>query len=251
MEDNRFFDFTKFKNIQNGLPLFVGISYLFVFIVVNTFLSKYQIYSNSIFNSEYLSSGTIFTLIFGVLFLSIYYSNKHNNLISESLSDFYLPALTRVLLLSYFLCFLSIDITQITLLTTRIYTIITTMIILYMLLIPLFKLTILLKWLINLLIIIVGNIFIFISCKECQSMIILIIVYGLIGIYIISDIYEKQIQKVQVLGSVFTFISLAVVYGSHVYEDIPKKYGGGKPENITLLIDTTKMNNSNKRIFYS
>jgi len=241
MDDNRILIIDKLKNLQGFFPLFVGVSYLFGFVIVNSFLSKYRIYSTSIFNSEYLVAGTIFTLLFGILFLSIYFTNKHTDKVSENLPDFYLPALLRVLLLSYSYCFLIIDSTIVSSKNVVIFNYIGIFIWLFFVLINQIRFHYILKWILSFIVTISSNAFVFIICKECRFLLLIIFAYGILGIISISDIIEKKYQKAQALSGVLVFVSLAMLFGFGVYDNIAKRFGGGKPENISLLVDSQKV----------
>jgi hypothetical protein len=243
MEDNRILIIDKIKKFQNFIPLLAGVSYLFGFVVVNSFLSKYGISSTSIFDSEYLAAGLIFTLIFGVLFLSIFFSNKHLDKVSENLSDFYLPALMRVFLLSYTYCFLIIDKTDVLPTYIMIFNYIGIFIwFFFFIIVKVTKFPLWLKWMLLFIVAISSNVFVFIISKECRFLISLVFVYGILGIISIVNIYDKKYEKAAALGSIFGFISLAMLFGYGVYDNIAKRYGGGKPENITLLVDSQKIN---------
>jgi len=108
-----------------------------------------------------------------------------------------------------------------------------------------------LKWILYYSVALGSNIFVFIVCKECRFLILLVIAFGNMGIYLISEIIEGTFHKVQVIGSVLTFISFSMLFGYGVYDNIAKRFGGGKPENITLIIDSQKIDLLPKNILIS
>jgi hypothetical protein len=251
MEDNKFLTLEKLKKLEGFIPLLVGISYLSGFVAVNSFLTKYKIYTTSIFESEYLVAGIIFMIIFGVLFLSVYHSNENVSIITKNLYDFFLPANLRILLLSYTFCFLIVDSSILSTQYVAYYNYVAILIWGFSILLNQWKIPRLIKWILSFLVVISSNIFIFIVCKECRFLILLVIFYGNLGIYLISDIIEGKFHKVQIIGSILTFISLSMLFGFGVYDNIAKRFGGGRPEDITLIIDSQKNNLLPKNLMIS
>jgi len=242
MDDNRILVLDKLNKVKEFIPIFVGVAYLFGFVTINSFLSKYRINSTSFFASEYLVAGTIFTLLFGILFLSIYFSNKHSDKLTDNYSDFLLPALVRILLLSYTFCFLIIDSSIVAPKVVITYNYIALFIALSFSFISLTKLSNLLRWIIYFILTIIGNIFVFWVCKECRFLQVMVLTFGIYAVLTISDVFEKKYQVAQMLGNILMLITLAMLFGYGVYDNIAKRFGGGKPESITLLIDVQKLN---------
>lgn len=245
MEDPRIFDLKGFKSIPNYLGYFIGISYFFGFIVINSHLSKYNFYSINLLSIDYLVAGILFSVIFGILLFSIYFSNKNHTETSEDIYDFYIPALSRILIIMYAVSFLTMrqeDLTKHELLTINLIGLF------YIPFVSILNSSYIVKnmrrsnrWLISLFYVFLANVFIFVKCESCRSLMVLCFVAGIGILIVLSDILDKKYQKVQAIGTILTIIIFSSIFGYSTYERIPKKFGGGKPYKAQLIIEKNQI----------
>lgn len=245
MNDPRIFEINKINKIPNNIPYLLGIAYFFGFLIVNSYLSDFNFYSINLLNTEYLIAGIIFSLIFGTLFFSIYYSNKKPDQITDNEYDFALPALLRIFIITFVISLFTIDYKNT---ESIIVKIINFSGILYVLYISLLnskyivrKLNNAIRWGLIFLYIIAANIFVFYNSESSRALMTISFISGIGILIILSYIIEKKFHKVQIIGLIFISITLATLFGTFVYEKIPKKYGGGKPYKTELIINKEKL----------
>lgn len=250
MSDPRIFDIKKINRIPNNIPYLLGIAYFFGFIIVNSYLANFNFYSISLLNTEYLIAGLIFSLIFGAIFFSIYYSNKKPEEITKNAYDFILPALLRVFIITYVVSLFTIDYDNTGNTIIRIINIIGLFFIFFISILnsqfSVRKINVAFRWGLIFTYIILSNIFVFFFCESCRVLMIISFVAGIGIIIILSEIIDNKYHKVQMIGLIFIAITFASIFGTSVYEKIPKKYGGGKSYKTDLIIDSKKHNELRK-----
>lgn len=245
MDDPRVFDLNKFKKIPNNIPYLLGIAYFFGFIIVNSFLVKYNFTSINLLNTEYLIAGIIFSLIFGSIVLSIYFSNRKQGKLTDSAYDFFLPALMRVLVICFATSFITINYNDI---SDRFTIVINLIVLIYFLLLMLLntefaknKINYNLNIGLRFAYLIFVNIYIFYHCDSCRSLMILCFIVGIGVLIVFSEIFDKTFHKVQAIGLIFIAIVFSSYFGTSVYEDIPRKYGGRRAYKTQLLVESKKL----------
>lgn len=244
MNDPRIFSISKLNRIPNNLPYLLGIAYFFGFIIVNSYLSNFNFHSIGLLNTEYLTAGLIFSLIFGALFFSIYYSNKNPEYLTDNAYDFFLPALLRVFSITYSMSLFTIDYVVI---GSTISSLIILITIFFLILITILnseytvkKMNVAFRGGLMFIYIFLSNTFVFIFCESCRVLMFIILSAGIGIIIVLSDIIDKKYHKVQIIGLIFIAISFASIFGTFVYDKIPNKYGGGKSYRTDLIIDSGK-----------
>jgi len=254
MNDPRIFDINKVNEIPNNLPYLLGIAYFFGFIIVNSYLSSFNYYSIDLLNIEYLIAGIIFSIIFGALFFSIYYSNKKPEQITENEYDFALPALLRIFIITFVVSLFTIDSETTGVPNIKIINISGIFYVLFISVLNskyvLRKFNNVLRWILIFLYIIATNIFVFYCSESSRAIMILSFITGLGILIILSNVLEKRYHKVQVIGLLFISITIATLFGTLVYGKIPKKYGGGKPYQAELIINKLKMAELNELLSF-
>ena len=244
MDDPRILDLKKIKGIPNFIPIFVGVSYFLGFIVVNSFLAKYNFFSINLLNTDYLVAGTLFSLIFGILIFSIFVSNKNPDTLTDDVYDFLIPALFRVFIISACISFFTIPQDIELEHEIRIANLIC---IFFIPFVALFNTPYIVKrlnrnvrWILIFIYILSTNFYIFLIFQSCRAFMILTIFCGIGVLLLLSEILDKKYYKVQAVSIILSLVVIASLFGSLVYENIPKKYGGGKPYKTTLLINESK-----------
>jgi hypothetical protein len=238
MEDNRIFSFDILKKIPLNVPSLLGVSYFFGFLIVRSYLNKFNFHAVSLLNTDYLAVGTLFSIIFGGLFLSIYYLKKDNEEISLKNQVFILHAVLRVLIIIYVTTFFTTIYSSENYLH-RILNGAGYSILLLSLFLRNKKFSKGLSWkeiswsfIVFLAII---NTVIYCCFPTSRALMLQLFFAGFGIILIISDTFSKKFFKVQAVGIIFIAISFATTFGQYVYGNIPRQFGGAQPYSLNEI----------------
>lgn len=241
------------ENLKNSLsklgyalkivPAIGGIAYLCGFVIINTYLSKYDFFDENILSSKYLIAGMGFLLLLLPLVVIII-SNSENP--TDDLSKNWLESLDLLrIVLWYSFFFDVITINNHTLTPSKSIIILVCYSILFL---TSFYLTsyasrsikTVNKILIMLALLVAYHIISTIFLPVIGYMKMIIIVTGIGTIVIIGQIGDGEYSFGKIGLLVIQFLLLASLFGNSVYEKFPARFGGGEVKEFICYADSNK-----------
>lgn len=241
------------ENVKNSLfklgdalkivPSIGGIAYLCGFVIINSYLSKYDFFDESILSSKYLIAGMGFLLLLLPLVVIII-SNSENP--TDDLSKSWqesLDLLRIVLWYSFFFDVITIKIHSLS--STEIFIILVSFSILSL---TNFYLTSqaarnvnhIKRILIMLALLVLYHIASTIFLPVIGFMKMIIIVTGVGTIVIIGQIGDGEYNFGKIGMLVIQFLLLATLFGNGVYDKFPARFGGGEVKEFICYADSDK-----------
>lgn len=229
--------FKKLENVSSLLNLFpglIGIIYIFGFVILNSYLSKYGLFTYNLVDKSYISSGVLFLLFTGsIITILVYFVKEPTDNITNSYweeAKYFLFIITTSI--SY--AFLFIDIDDLPKRFINSFWLILTSIV------PLalfFKLTRKLVIVASLLIMLFYYIWAVVHSADARSFLVGFFVFSLLCLILYGHIGDKSFRYVDLVWWLGPLVISAYIFGFYIYGDIKKEFGGGKYSKIQLILN--------------
>lgn len=109
--DPRLLSTEDIRKVKFKLPTLLGLAYIFGYITVRAYLNQFNFQIVGFLNVEYLAAGTLFMIVYGSMFLSVYFLRIDENE-NEKNAEFFLASALRILIIVYTTTFLTTEFTR-------------------------------------------------------------------------------------------------------------------------------------------
>lgn len=235
--DPRLLSTEDIRKVKFKLPTLLGLAYIFGYITVRAYLNQFNFQIVGFLNVEYLAAGTLFMIVYGSMFLSVYFLRIDENE-NEKNAEFFLASALRILIIVYTTTFLTTEFTRESIVHKLIYGSGISLVLASFF----FRNKKFTNGLTNLdyhiyfiLLMLIYNTLIYVLYPSSRSLIIQMLVAGTLSLFVVSNTFNKRFYKVQALGIIFIAISMATIFGEKIYGEIPRNYGGAKSYKVSEI----------------